>query len=106
MTIEERLRLLADRVGRLELEIGLVAPEGSERCTPANPPMAMTVILDQIRARIDQLHLRADALAGRTDILQARSEARLERLEVELRELPSMIERGMRAVLREEADGK
>lgn len=106
MTVKERLRLLADRVNRLESEIG-VSTAATDARPPAERPMAsIATMLGQIGVRIDQLQLRADALAGRIDVLQARAEARLDRLEVEMRELPGIIERGMQAALHDEANGR
>jgi hypothetical protein len=63
------------------------------------------LLLDHIHDRIDQLCVRLDALGSRIDSQQTRFDTRLVVIEAELKELPRMIERGMRAALKEEGEG-
>ena len=106
MTLDERLKLLTERVERLEVETGLGASLSRGTLERSRFSPATEALLDQIRARIDQLHLRTDSVSARLDTLQARNDVRVERLEVELRELPGMIERSLRAIVQEISDAK
>ena len=64
-----------------------------------------TLLLDHLHDRIDQLCMRLDALGSRLNSQETRVDMRIMMIEAELRELPGMIERGMRAALEEEANG-
>lgn len=79
------------------------APEASEVLSPTEVKRAL--LLDHLHDRIDQLCMRLDALGSRIDSQQTRLDMRMIMIEAELRELPGMIERGMRAALEDEANG-
>jgi hypothetical protein len=63
------------------------------------------LLLEHLSERIDQLFVRLEELGNRIDSQQTRVDTRIVVIEAELKELPRMIERGMRAALAEEAEG-
>jgi chaperonin cofactor prefoldin len=97
-------KALAERMSKLEMALDAAAERLAESKCSASAVREQTLVLEQLRSRVDQLHLRIDALSGRIDSHEARAEARLMTVDAELRELPAMIERGMRAALREVDD--
>lgn len=73
-------------------------------------PEATNILIEQVRERVDHFHLRIDTLCGRLDALSSRQDTRdriddlrLAALEAQMQELPAIIERSLRAVLREES---
>jgi hypothetical protein len=80
-------------------------PEAQPEAARSVTEIRRELLLDHIHDRIDQLCVRLDALSSRIDSQQTRFDTRLVVIEAELRELPRMIERGMRAALKEEGEG-
>jgi hypothetical protein len=62
-------------------------------------------LLDHLHDRVDLLCMRLEAMRSRIDSQQMHVDARIIMLEAELRALPEIIERSMRAALDDEAKG-
>jgi hypothetical protein len=80
-------------------------PESESHAARSITEIRRELLLDHIHDRIDQLCVRLDALGSRIDSQQTRFDTRLLMIEAELKELPRMIESGMRAALKEEGEG-
>ncbi len=102
MNLENKIKQFEERLSRLESAFDVRAP-GDEpaRSISAGRAERLELAVDHVRARIDHIASRLDALSGRYDHRDLYWEQHIHRIEEELRELPQLIENGLRAVLNE-----
>ncbi len=102
MNLENKIKQFEERLSRLEAARNAGASDSNApRFGGASRTERLELAMDHVRARIDQIGTRLDALNARYDHRDLYWEQHIHRIEEELRELPRLIENGLRAVLNE-----
>lgn len=105
MNLENKIKRFEERLTKLEMAMGdRSVGEEAARSINVGRTERLELAVDHVRARIDQIGSRLDALNGRYDHRDLYWEQHIHRIEEELRELPRLIENGLRAVLNEPDD--